>query len=189
MEIDHAVVRSTLLVLAALILAGGSGAGAQELTREAITRTPTPISSVSFTPFETGMTIDGKPLAVNLVWVSVVPPSHAVGLARSGNAAIGNSAVNVYAPNGLADGVYSVRFTIGWVNFPSTVAILGFNRVLITTCSVQAQTSTDPNAPVQVCEATGLRVAGTPFTARLEVTDGTANAQVQVTRITVNRYR
>jgi hypothetical protein len=177
--------RSTLLAL--LALAGAHAAGAQVTTREVTTTvkdpalfTRAPIASVSFTPYQMGGVLEGRQITAQLSWVTVVSsPNRDVVLRRAEN-----SSIELMA--GLADGIYSVRFSFTLVTTPATVTIRDQGGVLAT-CSLQAQSPTA--SPQQTCEATGVQVTGGQFRPMLQIADGDPGVQLWVGQITVSRYR
>ena len=177
--------RFTVILPALLVLAGAGGAGAQVVVREGVVKDPalytrTPIASLSFRPYDLGGTLEGKPVSALLGKVSVTTPVTVM------MEWLAKPTITVTAPQGLADGVYSVEYHISSANNPASLRIASSSGDL-GTCSVQAQTST---APVQKCEARDINVVdGKLPTMWLEFTSGVLSLQLQVSRIVVNRWR
>ena len=178
------------LILAAFALATARAAGAQVIVREGVVRQPTlltraPVAQVSFTPYKLSALLESKPVGAKLVAVSVSSPGTHVMLARTSG-----SAIVVSAPQGVADGVYSVAFTFTWVNQPSVVTIskimTGSPNVLHVQCNLTQQTSYAQGAPVQTCDTGDLSAQDLTSGVVLQVSQG---VQMDVSNITVTRWR
>jgi hypothetical protein len=181
--------RTTLITLALLAGAGGGGAAAQVTTREvttAVVKDPAlfsrpPIASMSITPYQRSGTFEGGQVVATFYKVSLLPANN--------NDIVLHSSAKSYvlvSANQLANGIYSVRFSFGQVAPAATVTIRDETRV-IATCALQEQLQAS-STPTQLCQASGIEVAGGKLSARLEHADGSTGDVVFVSQITVNRH-
>ena len=180
---------------AALTLAAAQGAGAQvtgtrpvptEIQRPTELSIVRPIATVSFVPYTMYGSLGGVNVVAQLGWVTLS------NLSRVLMDKTANSTIRLYTnPNQpLPAGAYAVSFAAPWVGAGGATAsiVTGMGTGTLTvvgTCQLTQQTSYAQGAPVQHC---GSNIVEVPD-GRLNLTLRIDGGQMDVSNITVNRYR
>ena len=147
------------------------------------TATLRPIDAVTFTPYALASSLGGSPLAVGLSSVSVTSADRVI-LRR-----VALSGITVSTPQGIANGTYSVRFTIARATEPLTLTVTAGGTT--TQCTLQVQLLYASTAPTQTCDTGQFAVANQQLLASIQVAWISPNqaGELDVTSITVNRWK
>lgn len=183
--------------LVTMLVIGGASASAQTTlqlpTRTDVTRIArvAPLASASFAPASFGGTFNGSFVTIGLAWVSVTSgAAQPVYLGQNKD-----SGILVQTPQGIANGNYSVGFTIPWANQPATLAFLRGNTE-VAQCAIQEQLSYAPGSPVQQCDSGPISVSDGNLNLTLQIKHPNpscqtciSSQQVSVSQVTINLWR
>lgn len=180
--------------LVTMLVIGGATASAQtilqpgpktELTRVRLT----PLATASFAPASFGGTFSGSYVTIGLAWVSLNSPTEPVLLGQHKD-----SGILVQTPQGIANGNYSVDFTIPWSNQPATLGLVRGNTE-IAQCAIQQQLSYASGSPIQRCSSGTISVTDGSLNLVLQIKNPNpscqtciSSQQLSVSQITINRW-
>ena len=178
-----------------LVIGAGSASAQTAILRDPATTTlktarPVLVATSSFAPGSFGGTFNGSPVMIGLAWVSLSNSTDPVVLGQ-----YKESGVLVQTPQGIANGIYSVEFTIPWANAAATVSVMR-GTTEIAQCPIQQQLSYAAGSLIQRCDSGPVSVSDGNLNLLIQIKDPNPSCltcrsaqQLSVSKVTINLWR